>query len=94
MAHHRLGQADAAARRLAAITRLDWEAIEGRTEPQDWWQRADLLTLRREAIATVTGKPAPDDPKLRQRRGRAYAQLGQPARAEAEFRAAGAAAGS
>ncbi|HZW32168.1 MAG TPA: hypothetical protein VFF52_15765, partial [Isosphaeraceae bacterium] len=40
MAHHRLGQADAAARRLEAITRLDWEAVEGRTDPQDWWLRA------------------------------------------------------
>ncbi len=88
MAHHRLDRADEAARRLAAINRLGWEAIEQRTDPQDWWQRADFLTLKREAIATVTGKPAPDDPELRIRRGRTYAQLGQTAKADAEFRAA------
>jgi serine/threonine-protein kinase len=92
MAHHRLGQPEAAARQIDALSRLDWEAIERATEPQDWWQRADFLALQREAIATVTGRPAPDDPKLRERRGRAYAQLGQSAKAEAEFRAAGAAA--
>jgi serine/threonine protein kinase len=92
MAYHRLGQSDAAARRLEATTRLDWETIERRTEPQDWWLRADFLTLSREAIATVTGEPAPDDAALRRRRGRALAQLGRPAQAEAEFRAADSAA--
>jgi serine/threonine-protein kinase len=92
MAHHRLGHTEAAKRRIDALSRLDWEAIERASESQDWWQRADFLTLKREAIATVTGRSAPDDPGLRQRRGRAYAQLGQSAKAEAEFRAAGAAA--
>ncbi len=50
---------------------------------------ADFLTLKREAVATVTGKPAPDDPELHRQRGQAYARLGQSARAAAEFRAAG-----
>jgi eukaryotic-like serine/threonine-protein kinase len=89
IAHHRLGQPGEAARRLDALIKLDWDAIERWPEPEDWWRRADFLTLRREAIATVTGQPAPDDLQLRRRRGRAYTQLGQPARAEAEFRAAG-----
>jgi tetratricopeptide (TPR) repeat protein len=88
MAFHRLGRSDEAARRLESVRRLGWDAVEQRTEAQDWWPRADFLTLKREAIATVTGKPAADDPELRRRRARTYEQLGQTAKADAEFRAA------
>jgi hypothetical protein len=88
MAHHRLGHPGEAARQLDALNRLGWDAIERWPEPEDWWRRADFLTLKREAIATVIGKPAPDDPQLHRRRGRAYAQLGLAAKAEAESRAA------
>src|SRR5204863_6014497 len=91
MAHHRLGQSGEAARRLDEITRIDWRAIERWPDPQAWWERSDFLMLKREAIERVTGKPAPEDPELRRRRGHAYAQLGQAAKAEAEFRAAEAA---
>ncbi len=91
MALHRLGRGDDAARRLDSINRLGWDTLEKRTEPQDWSSCADFLTLRREAVETITDKPAPDDPELRRRRGRAYALLGQAAKAEAEFRAADAA---
>ncbi len=89
IAHQGLGHPDEAARQLAAIERLGWDAVERWGDPQDWWRRADFLTLKREAIATVTGKPAPDDPELHRQRGQAYARLGQSAKAEAEFRAAG-----
>ncbi len=47
-----------------------------------------FLSLRREAIATVTGQPAPADPWLHLHRGRIYVKLGQPDKAEAEFEAA------
>jgi serine/threonine-protein kinase len=92
MALHRLGRVGDAARRLQGVMRLGWDAVEQRCEPQDWWERADFVTLKREAIATVTGKPAPDDPELRKRRGRVYSQLGQTAQSVAEFQAAEAAA--
>jgi tetratricopeptide (TPR) repeat protein len=49
---------------------------------------AFFLSLRQEAIATVTGKPAPADPWLHLHRGRVYVKLGQPEKAEAEFQAA------
>jgi tetratricopeptide (TPR) repeat protein len=91
MAEHRLGRVDEAARRLEAISRIDWRTIERWPEPQAWWDRADFLVLKREAIELGTGRPAPEDPELRRRRGRAYAQLGRTAKAESEFRAAEAA---
>jgi tetratricopeptide (TPR) repeat protein len=47
-----------------------------------------FLALRQEAIATVTGQPAPADAWLHLHRGQVYAKLGQPEKAEAEFQAA------
>jgi hypothetical protein len=88
MAHHRLGQTDEATRQLEVIARIDWQAVERWPNPQDWWTRSDFLVLKREAIELLTGKPAPEDPELRQRRGRAYNQLGLTAKAQAEFQAA------
>ena len=90
MAHHRLGHAAEAARQVEALDRLGWDAVERWPEREGWWSRADFLTLKREAIATVTGKAAPDDPQLHRRRSRVYDQLGRTAEAEAEARAAGA----
>ncbi len=49
---------------------------------------AFFLGLRQEAVATVTGKPAPADPWLHLHRGRVYVKLGQAEQAEAEFHAA------
>jgi serine/threonine-protein kinase len=91
MAHYRLGQASEAARQIQVIAAIDWQAVERWPDAQDWWKRSDFLVLKREAIELVTGKPAPDDAELRRRRGRAYAQLGQTAKAQAEFQAAAAA---
>src|SRR5262249_37265472 len=59
MAHHRLGQVSEAARQVGAIAAIDWQAVEGWSDPQDWWKRSDFLVLKREAIELVTGKPAP-----------------------------------
>jgi hypothetical protein len=81
MAHHRLGETARAASRLDAIKVIDWNAIEQWVEPQDWWQRADFLTLRREAIELITGSTPPPDPELHRRRRQAYAQLGRPEKA-------------
>ncbi len=91
MAHHRLGQAAEARRRLDEIARIDWRAVEHWPDPQAWWQRSDFLVLRREAIELLTGKTPADDPWLRRRRGEAYEQLGQAPEAQAELRAADAA---
>jgi serine/threonine protein kinase len=92
MAHHRLGQTAEAARRLETVVHNDWRAIERWPDPQAWWQRSDFLVLKREAIELITGKPAPEDPWLRKRRGDAYAKLGQTAKADAELHAADVAA--
>ena len=92
MAHHGLGQTTEARRRLDTIGRIDWRAIEKWSDTQDWWQRSDFLVLKREAIELITGKPAPDDPWLRRRRGEAYAKLGQTTKADVEFRASDVAA--
>ena len=91
MAAHGLGQSSEAARQLEVIAGIDWQAVERWPDPENWWKRSDFLVLKREAIELVTGQPAPEDPELRRRRGRAYTQLGQTAKAEAEFRAAAAA---
>jgi tetratricopeptide (TPR) repeat protein len=91
MAHHGLGQTGEAARQLEVLAHHDWQAVERWPDSQDWWKRSDFLVLKREAIELITGKPAPEDPELRRRRGRAYSLLGQTALAEAEFRAAAAA---
>ena len=91
MAHHRLGQRDEARRWLDKINHLDWRSVERWPSPESWWQRSDFLVLKREAVELITGKPAPDDPWLREERGHAYAQLGESAKAEAELQAAHAA---
>jgi tetratricopeptide (TPR) repeat protein/serine/threonine protein kinase len=49
---------------------------------------AFFLGLRQEAIAAVTGQPAPADPWLHLHRGRVYAKLGETEQAEAELQAA------
>jgi tetratricopeptide (TPR) repeat protein len=49
---------------------------------------AFFLCLRQEAIATVTGQPAPADPWQHLNRGRVYVKLGESDKAEAEFQAA------
>jgi tetratricopeptide (TPR) repeat protein len=91
MAHHRLGHREEAKRWLDKINHLDWRSVERWPSPEDWWQRSDFLVLKREAVELITGKPAPDDPWLREERARAYTQLGEPAKAEAELQAAHAA---
>jgi tetratricopeptide (TPR) repeat protein len=91
MAHHRLGHRDEARRWLDKINHLDWRSVRRWPSPQSWWQRSDFLVLKREAVELITGKPAPDDPWLREERGHAYAQLGESAKAEAELQAARAA---
>ncbi len=91
MAYHRLGQRDEAKRWLDKINQLDWRSVERWPSPESWWERSDFLVLKREAVELITGKPAPDDPWLRERRSHVYAQLGEPAKAEAERRAAHAA---
>ena len=88
MAYHRLGQHDEAKRWLARIIEIDWQAVGHWPSPASWWDRSDFLTLKREAIELVTGKPAPDDPWLRELRAGAYAQLNEPAKADAERAAA------
>jgi eukaryotic-like serine/threonine-protein kinase len=90
MAYHRLGQHDEASRWLDKIIPLDWRSL-GRWTSSEWWDRSDFLVLKGEAIELITGKPAPDDPWLREDRARAYAQLGEKAKAEAELQAARAA---
>jgi serine/threonine protein kinase len=91
MAHHRLGQREEAKRWLDKINHLDWRSVERWPSPESWWERSDFLVLKREAVELITGKPAPDDPWLREERGHAYAQLGETAKAEAERQAAHAA---
>jgi tetratricopeptide (TPR) repeat protein len=91
MAYHRLGQRDEARRWLDKINQLDWRTVRRWPSPESWWECSDFLVLKREAAELITGKPAPDDPWLREERGRAYTQLGEPAKAEVEFQAARAA---
>jgi serine/threonine protein kinase len=91
MAYHRLGQHDEAKRWLDKINQLDWRSVERWPSPENWWERSDFLVLKREAVELLTGKPAPDDPWLREGRSHVYAQLGESAKAEAERRAAHAA---
>ena len=91
MAYHRLGQRDLARRRLDKIDQLDWRSLERWPSADSWWQRSDFLVLKREAVELCTGKPAPDDPWLRENRSRAYAQLGDSVKAAAEHQAAAAA---
>jgi tetratricopeptide (TPR) repeat protein len=92
---HRLGREDEARRALeqaeAAQTRtaraiLDRGGVildlEGSW--QDW---IAALALRREAHEAIRGQADPDPPVLRLAAARGYAALGQPERAEAEFRA-------
>jgi tetratricopeptide (TPR) repeat protein len=88
MAYHRLGQRDEASRWLEKINQLDWRSVVRWPSPESWWERSDFLVLKREAVELCTGSPAPEDPWLREDRGRAYTQLGEPAKAEAEFQAA------
>jgi serine/threonine protein kinase len=88
MAYHRLGQRDEAKRWLDKINQLDWRSVGRWPSPESWWERSDFLVLKREAVELITGKPAPEDPWLREDRGRAYDQLGESAEAEAERRAA------
>lgn len=47
-----------------------------------------FLSMRQEAVATVTGQPAPADAWLHLHRGRIYVKLGLADKAEAEFQAA------
>ncbi len=91
MAYHRLGQHDLARHWLEKINQVDWRSVGQWPSPESWWEPSDFLVLKREAVELITGKPAPDDPWLREARGRAYTQLGEPDKAEAEFQAAQAA---
>jgi len=91
MAYHRLGQRDEARLWLKKTNQLDWRSVGRWPSPESWWERSDFLVLKREAVELITGKPAPEDPWLREERGRAYTQLGEPAKADAEFQAAHAA---
>jgi tetratricopeptide (TPR) repeat protein len=96
MAHHRLGNAAEARATLAAA-----EAVHARNAraifQQDasveavtnWWDWGASVLLRREATELIGGKPAPESPYLRLARARTLARLGQPAKAEAELKAAG-----
>ena len=88
MAQFRLGRHEEARRWLDKINRLDWRSVERWPSPESWWQRSDFLVLKREAVGLITGKPAPDDPWLREERADAYTRLGEPAKAEAELQAA------
>jgi tetratricopeptide (TPR) repeat protein len=88
MAYQRLGQRDEARRWLDKINQIDWRSV---ARWPSWWECSDFLVLKREAAELITGKPAPDDPWLREVRGRAYTELGEPAKADAEFKAAHAA---
>jgi eukaryotic-like serine/threonine-protein kinase len=88
MAYHRLGQHAEARRWLEKINGVDWRSVKVWPSPESWWDRSDFLVLKRESIELITGKTAPDDPWLREERGRAYVQLGEPAKAEVEFQGA------
>jgi serine/threonine protein kinase/tetratricopeptide (TPR) repeat protein len=88
MAHFRLGRHEEARRWLDKVDCLDWRSIGQWPTAEAWWQRSDFLVLKREAVELITGKPAPDDPWLREERGHAYALLGEAAKAEAELQAA------
>ena len=91
MAYHQVGNHDEARRWLDKINQLDWRSAGRWPSPESWWERSDFLVLKRDAAELITGKPARDDPWLREARARAYAQLGEPAQAKVEMQAAHAA---
>jgi tetratricopeptide (TPR) repeat protein len=96
LARHKAGKIDEAREWLRKTE--DWYAgtwtkhlSAGSTElPKDgglaFW--LFFLNTRQEAIATVTGKPAPADAWLHLHRGQIYVKLGLAEKAEAEFQAA------
>ena len=96
LARHRAGKLDEAREYLRktddwyAATWMKHLAGDDSGLPKDggvsYW--TFFLTLRQEAIETVTGKPAPADPWFHLHRGRVYVKLGQPEQAAAEFKAA------
>ncbi|MCI0681757.1 MAG: protein kinase [Gemmataceae bacterium] len=96
LARHRAGKIDEAHELLRKTE--DWYAGtwtrhlagDGTGLPKDggasYW--AFFLSLRQEAIETVTGKPPPADPWLHLHRARVYVKLGETKLADAEFQAA------
>ncbi len=96
LARHKAGKIDEAREWLRKAE--DWYAdtwekhlaagASGLPKDGDLTFWAFFLSLRQEAIATVTGQPAPADSWLHLHRGRVYVQLGAADKAEAELQAA------
>jgi len=94
MAHHRLGNAEEARDWLDKAAAVYNAGLRSRVDRPvtgtgpTWWDALNQLVFYREAHELITGKPLVLDPLERLCLARAYAKLGEPARADAEFKAA------
>ncbi len=94
MAHHRLGQEKEAREWQARATDVYFAGLRKRSEQAEmgigptWWNAINDLIFYREAQEVMSGKPMPLDPLERLYRARAALHLGDPAKAEAELKAA------
>ena len=94
MAHHKLGHPDQARERLSWSARLVDDHLRAFLEsgggPGDpkWEEFLDAVCFYRQAHEVVVGRPAPSDPLERLVRGFGYYRLGEPGKAEGEFKAA------
>src|SRR5215813_8297451 len=91
MVHHRLGHVEEARRWLAKTDASCSNQLQDALAATPLRLSLDWVwgpTLWREAKELIEGKPPLADPRLRLLRARAYTQLGEPKKAEAEFQAA------
>jgi tetratricopeptide (TPR) repeat protein len=96
MVHHRLGQTESARQWLAKADDSSKKTIQYALARDSlllpwypWWRNwAGFQIVRHEAKELIEGSPVPDDPWLRLLRGRAYAKLGLPEKADSDFQAA------